>query len=112
MKGKQSIKIFFLILFLVIKVQISHAQQAALEQFGQNRVQMRTFEWKYYDTTHFRIMYYDYGKFNAQFLLQQAEMDLPQIVFMMGARLPNKIDVVVYNSYGEYKVTNVGRYND
>jgi hypothetical protein len=112
MKGKQSIKIFFLILFLVIKVQISHAQQAALEQFGQNRVQMRKFEWKYYDTTHFRIMYYDYGKFNAQFLLQQAEMDLPQIVFMMGARLPNKIDVVVYNSYGDYKQTNVGRYND
>jgi hypothetical protein len=112
MTGKQS-RLFLLIMMVTFLSCLNAlAQQAATEQFGQNRVQLRTFEWQYYDTTHFRILYYDYGKYNAQFVMQQAELDLPQIIFMMGAKLNNKIDVVLYNSFSDYKQTNIGRYND
>jgi hypothetical protein len=113
MKLSVQIKIIFCASIIFFSTtQLLFAQQATTEKFGQNRVQLRTFDWQYYDTTHFRIMYYDYGKYNAQYLLQQAEADLPAIVFMMGAKLPDKIDVVVYNSYSDYKQTNIGRYND
>jgi hypothetical protein len=112
MTGKQS-RLFLLIMMATFLGCLNAlAQQAATEQFGQNRVQLRTFEWQYYDTTHFRILYYDYGKYNAQFLMQQAELDLPQIIFLMGAKLTSKIDVVLYNSFSDYKQTNIGRYND
>jgi hypothetical protein len=112
MMGLRNKNYLWIVILLFLGTTLCKAQQAAYEKFGQNRVQLRTFEWRYYDTTHFRIMYYDYGKFNAQFILQQAEADLPQIVFMMGAKLPSKIDVVIYNAYNDYKQTNIGRYNE
>jgi hypothetical protein len=111
MRSKQIIKLILGFLFLLIQIN-TQAQQAAYEQYGQNRVQYRNFKWNYYDTTHFRVMYYDQGKFNAQFLLQQAEIDLAPIVFMMGARFQQKIDIVLYNSFSDYLQTNIGKYND
>ncbi len=103
---------FWFVMVIFCLVQKMNAQQATYEIFGQNRVQYAKFAWQYYDTTHFRINYYSYGKYNAQYLLQQAELDLPNIVFTMGAKLPAKIDVVLYNSYADYKQSNIGRYND
>jgi hypothetical protein len=35
------------------------AAQTYLETFGQNRIQTRKFEWKFFDTEHFRIYHYD-----------------------------------------------------
>jgi hypothetical protein len=105
------------ILFLVVVsflglLQEAHAQQAALETFGQNRIQNRRFTWQYYDSAHFRVFYYDYGKYNAQYVLQQAELDFPKIVGEMGVRMPRKINIILYNSYTDYKQTNTGRYNE
>jgi hypothetical protein len=90
----------------------TQAQQAALETFGQNRIQTKKQEWQYYDSTHFRVFYSSYGKFNAQFVLQQAEADITSIVYMMGARQPRKINIVLYNSYTDFKQSNIGRYNE
>lgn len=95
----------------MMSVYISQAQ-ASWEQFGQNRVQYRTFSWKYYDSTHFRAFYYDYGKANAIYALNMAEQELSHIVYMMGGRLHKKLNIILYNSFGDYRQTNLGRKND
>lgn len=82
--------------------------QASWEMFGQNRVQYRTFEWHYLDTTHFRVFYYGQGKANAQYIAGIAEYELNHLVYMMGGRLNKKINVVLYNHFGEYRQTNIG----
>ncbi len=86
--------------------------QASTEQFGQNRIQYRTFDWKYFDSTHFRVFFYDYGKGLAQYVLNNAEKDLPNIIYMMGGRLTKKLNLVVYNSFADYKQTNIGSKNE
>jgi hypothetical protein len=86
--------------------------QASWEKFGQNRMQYRVFPWKYYDSTHFRAFYYEYGKGNAMFAVTLAEQELAHIVYMMGGRLNKKLNLVLYNSFGDYRQTNIGRKND
>jgi hypothetical protein len=102
------------ILFIIILlVSFREARaQASWETFGQNRVQYRTFSWKYYDSTHFRAFYYDYGKANALYALNLAEQELNHIVYMMGGRLNKKLNIILYNSFGDYRQTNLGRKND
>ncbi|GBL34444.1 hypothetical protein EMGBS15_00390 [Filimonas sp.] len=86
--------------------------QASWEQFGQNRVQYRTFEWKYFDSVHFRAFYYDYGKANALYAVNIAEQELSHIVYMMGGRLNKKLNIILYNTFGDFRQTNLGRKND
>jgi len=105
------VKKVFLIAFFSALAFISKGQ-ASWEQFGQNRVQYRTFEWKYFDSVHFRTFYYDYGKANAMYAISLAEQELSHIVYMMGGRLNKKLNIILYNSFGDYRQTNLGRKND
>ncbi len=97
--------------FLLLSHTLCNAQ-ASWEQFGQNRVQYRTFEWKYFDSTHFRTFYYDQGKAHALYALNIAEQELSHIVYLMGGRLNKKLNIIIYNSFSDYKQTNIGRKND
>lgn len=102
-----------LILFsFLIGMSVGAMAQASWEHFGQNRVQYRTFEWKYFDSTHFRTFYYDYGKANAMYTVNLAEQELSRIVYLMGGRLNKKLNIILYNSFGDYRQTNLGRKND
>lgn len=97
---------------ILVGMAIGANAQASWEQYGQNRVQYRTFEWKYFDSTHFRAFYYDYGKANAMYTLNLAEQELSRIVYLMGGRLNKKLNIILYNSFGDYRQTNLGRKND
>ncbi|MCC7030937.1 MAG: hypothetical protein IT257_11585 [Chitinophagaceae bacterium] len=101
---------FILLFFVLCNGQL--LGQASWEPFGQNRVQYRTFDWKYYDSTHFRTFYYDKGNAHALYALNIAEQELSHIVYMMGGRLNKKLNIIIYNSFGEYKQTNIGRKNE
>jgi hypothetical protein len=86
--------------------------QASWEPFGQNRVQYRTFSWNYLDSTHFRVFFYDKGKAHAIYALNLAEQELSHIVYMMGGRLNKKLNIVIYNSFTDFRQTNIGRQNE
>ena len=105
-------KSYFLIIFFILITAGKLFSQASWEPFGQNRVQYRTFDWKYYDSTHFRTFYYDKGNAHALYALNVAEQELSHIVYMMGGRLNKKLNIIIYNSFGEYKQTNIGRKNE
>lgn len=105
-------KVYYILLLVFILSVHKLFSQASWEPFGQNRVQFRTFEWKYYDSTHFRTFYYDKGMSHALYSLNIAEQELSHIVYMMGGRLNKKLNIIIYNSFSEYKQTNIGRKNE
>lgn len=83
--------------------------QANVESFGQNRVQYRKFEWRYFDTEHFRIYHYErYGQALARYVAEQAEGDIKIIERRLGGRFPSRFNIILYNNYDEYRQTNVG----
>ncbi|HYD21145.1 MAG TPA: hypothetical protein VEB40_06710, partial [Flavipsychrobacter sp.] len=83
--------------------------QTYLEKYGQNRVQYRKFDWRYFDTKHFRIYHYDQaGRQLARYVSEQAENDIVVVERKLGAKFPKRFNIIVYNSYDEYRQTNVG----
>lgn len=87
--------------------------QTYLETYGQNRLQFRKFDWKVFETNHFRIYHYDRsGKDLARYVAEQAENDIAAAEKKSGGKFNDKFNIIVYNSYDEYRQTNIGRQND
>lgn len=87
--------------------------QTYLETYGQNRVQTRKYDWKYFDTEHLRIFHYDLsGRHLARYVAEQAEKDIAIIEQKLGGKFPRKFHIVLYNNYDEYRQTNIGRKYD
>ena len=85
-----------------------HAQ-ANVEVFGQNRVQYRKFDFKFFDTRHFRVYFYDRtGIPLARYVCEQAERDVVGVERKLGGQFPKRFNIVVYNSYDEYRQSNIG----
>lgn len=87
--------------------------QANLEVFGQNRIQTRKYDWKYFDTKHFRIYHYDAaGRQLARYVSEQVENDIAIVEQKLGGAFPRRLNIILYNSYDEYKQSNIGRKYD
>ncbi len=88
--------------------------QANVEVFGQNRVQHRKFDWKFFDTKHFRVYHYDRsGVSLARYVAEQAERDIAVVEQRMSGTFPKRFNIVLYNSYDEYRQSNIGlRYDN
>ncbi len=98
----------FLVLLGCFSVVNQAVAQASWEKFGQNQMQYKTFRWKYYDSTHFRVFFYRPAEKLADHVLNEAENELSSIVQKMGGSLPRKLNIVLYNSYSDYIQTNIG----
>lgn len=93
---------------LFLRTETASAQ-ANVEVFGQNRVQYRKFDWRFFDTKHFRIYHYDRnGATLARYVAEQAERDIAVVEKRMSGTFPKRFNIVLYNSYDEYRQTNVG----
>lgn len=82
--------------------------QASTEKFGQNQIQYENFNWKYYDSTHFRVFFYRPNEKLAEHILDEAERDLSTIVQKMGGSLPRKLNIILYSTYSDYVQSNIG----
>lgn len=102
-----------LLLTALICSSTGASAQSYLESFGQNRLQYRKFTWRYYDTKHFRIYHYDAaGRKISRYVAEQAENDIRVIEKKLGGQFPKRFNIIVYNSYDEYRQTNIGLKND
>lgn len=95
---------------LLVLLSASEAPgQTYIEKFGQNRVQYRKFDWRYFDTKHFRIYHYDQaGRQLARYVSEQAENDIQVVEKKLGAKFPKRFNIILYNNFDEYRQTNVG----
>lgn len=83
--------------------------QTNTELFGQNRLQLRKFDWKYYQSKDVKVYFYDRAGIElSRYVAEQLEKDIAIVRKQMGDLLPNGMDVVVYNSYDHFQQTNIG----
>src|SRR5438045_1594803 len=69
--------------------------QANVETFGQNRVQYRKFDWKFFDTKHFRVYHYDRnGVTLARYVAEQAERDIAVVEQRMSGTFPKRFNII------------------
>lgn len=96
----------FIVGILGIELQ---AQTLNLGQFGKNKVQYETFEWKFITSEHFNVYYHSAGlQYVAQFCAVKAEDALTSMEKNLNYRIGNKkINIIIYGSHNQFQQTNV-----
>lgn len=92
---------------LLLGSYLSQAQTNSVE-FGQNRIQHKNFKWRYYQTRHFNTYFSQNGLELGKYAAQVAEKELPQLEQFMEFSFRQRVNIVVYNSFGEMKQSNIG----
>lgn len=93
------------LLFAISTLLVS--QSPAFAQFGKNKVQYMEFEWKYIQTKHFDIYFYQGGDYIATYTAQVAESSLVQLSKNLDYHISNRIPLVLFNSHNEFQQNNV-----
>jgi hypothetical protein len=75
--------------------------------FGKNKVQYHDFDWKFIETDHFRIYYYQGGGLLADYCAVTAENSLTYLKKDLMFVPKSKIHLIVYNSHNHFEETNV-----
>ncbi len=105
-----SLKKLLLVSILTIFVG-TVAVETAFSQFfffGKNRVQYDNFDWRFIETEHFDIYYYDSKNYHlAQFTAETVESSLIQLQEDFGSQLTDRIPVIIYDSHSDFSQTNV-----
>jgi hypothetical protein len=111
--GNKVLLTIFVWLWCMCNVSYLAQAQANIETFGQNRIQYRKFDWKYFETQHFFIYHYDAaGKQLARYVAEQVETDIKAIERKLDGQFPERFKIIVYNSFDDYKQSNIGRKYD
>lgn len=77
-------------------------------QFGQSRIQYKQFKWRYLQTANFNTFFNQGGLNLGKFVAQAAEEELPKLEKTMDYALRRRLNIVVYNNFGEMKQSNIG----
>jgi hypothetical protein len=121
-------RISFLVLFCATMGFYAKAQINTVE-YGRTKVQYKKFKWKYFQTKNFNIYYTDKTKFLesdnnndvtkanrsdnneliAKYVAQIAEANLPEIENNAESGLQRRVNIILYNSYNDYKQSNIGQ---
>ncbi len=101
---------FTLIAILTLFIGTTAVQElyAQFFFFGKNRVQYEKFDWRFIETDHFDIYYYDARNYHlAQFTAETVESSLKQLNEDIGDQLTARIPVIIYDSHADFSQTNV-----
>lgn len=100
---------FFPLFFSIICLSAGTAfGQGTQTDFGKNRIQYKSFDWKYYESDHFLTYWYEGGRTLGEFAIQISERDFRELQYILEYRLLDKIKIMVYNELDDLKQTNLG----
>ncbi len=89
-------------------VTISLFAQEEQKYFGQNKVQYQDYRWRYIQSEHFDVYFYDGGLDLAKFTADVAESSYVGIIKdFKNYDIQNRIALMVYNSHNQFQQTNV-----
>ncbi|MEO8209731.1 MAG: biopolymer transporter Tol [bacterium] len=97
--------ILALIVCTLFNIQPTYSQSNAV--FGQNKVQYKVFHWKYLQTKHFDIYFYQDGRELAEFTGHVAENALNNLTENIDYNISNRIPLIIYNSHNDFQQNNV-----
>jgi Tol biopolymer transport system component len=92
--------------YIALYLLLLFSSNAAFSQFGQNKVQYRTFDWKFIQTQHFDIYFYDNATELADFCAIHAEKALQSIETTLNYQIEKRVPIIIYNSKNEFQQTN------
>ncbi len=106
---KFNMLLFWGLVLMSLVIPVGLNAQSYIELFGQNRLQYRKFAWKYFDTKHFRVYHYDRtGLQLGRYVAEESEYNIPYIEKKLGGQFPKRFSIILYNSYDDYRQSNVG----
>ncbi len=74
--------------------------------FGKNKVEYKNFDWKFIQSPHFDVYFYQGGRELAEFTADHAESALDSIERVVKYDITNRIAILVYNSHNDFQQTN------
>ncbi|WP_243636102.1 hypothetical protein [Hymenobacter edaphi] len=86
--------------------------QTAQESFGRTRIQYKDFDWQLLSTANFNVYYYQGGEAAARRAAEYAEQELQRITSLIGYYPYSKTTVMLYNSVGDLRQSNIGLNDD
>jgi Tol biopolymer transport system component len=96
---------FLVVLAALILYSDVHAQYFG---FGKNRVQYSVFDWRFIQSEHFDIYYYDSQNYYlAEFTAKSLEAAYAQLRNDFRHELNDRIPVIIYDSHNDFSQTNV-----
>ncbi|MGH8016184.1 MAG: peptidase MA family metallohydrolase, partial [Candidatus Zixiibacteriota bacterium] len=75
--------------------------------FGKNKVRYKDFDWKYIQTRHFDIHFYDTAYSTAEFAAAVMESSYAEISEELNYNLQQRIPLFIYNSQNDLQQTNI-----
>jgi len=103
------IKNFIFLLFLIFLLACPKAKgQKALEKYGKNRLQYKSFNWRYYNTKNFDVYFYDGGNEIARMASEYLEKNFSRLNDLIGYAPYTKTEVFIYNSTSDLQQSNIG----
>ena len=83
-------------------VQTSDAQY-----FGKNKIQYEKFNWRFIQSKHFDVYFYDGGYDIARFTAEIAESAYVKVKSDFAYELSDRVIIIIYNSHNHFQQTNV-----
>ena len=74
---------------------------------GKNKVRYDTFDWKTYDTPHFRISFYDRVEPSLEKIASFAESSYDELARRLNFQILEPIPMITYATHGEFEQTNL-----
>ncbi|TGE21189.1 hypothetical protein E5K02_24525 [Hymenobacter metallicola] len=93
---------------LVLSAGGAAQAQTAQEPFGRVRIQYKDFNWQQLSTQNFNIYFYAGGEVAARRAAEYAEKELQRITSLVGYYPYSKTTIMLYNSVGDLRQSNVG----
>lgn len=97
-------KRFWIVLVVGLQVLFSPAYG---QFFGKNKVQYKNFHWKFLQSKHFDVYFYDGGRDIAEFTAEVAESAYVQLQRDFRFDIRDRIVFIVYKSHNDWQQTNV-----
>ncbi|MBU1320684.1 MAG: hypothetical protein KKG33_03490 [candidate division Zixibacteria bacterium] len=92
---------------VLVALILSTTANAQEEYFGKNKVQWKSFDWQFLQTSHFDIYFYQDSYHLAKFAAEVLESSYVVISEQLNYRLKKRIPTFIYNSPNEFQQTNI-----
>lgn len=86
--------------------------QGSYQEFGKSRVQYNTFAWKFHNYKRFKIYYSGINEDIAVYVARTMHHYLGVAESRLDYSIPEKLEVIVYQSHAKFRQSNLGLTND
>ena len=97
----------YLIAAFILLGLIASTVSAQETYFGKNKVRYKDFNWKYIQSKHFDIYYYEDAYPTAKFAATVLEASYKEISKELNYELQDRVPIFIYNSHNDFQQTNV-----